>query len=828
VQGPSVRRLKQDNTAVASGVIAFLVAGVLFMGSVVAVLVTTRSQGNRNVVGQPEDQAAFDIQAAGLADVLLGSPGYQSSTSGTQDYTDWASGASTITGKTAKADSVTRLGLLNDPGSAEPSYLNFTKFQNLRRAPLAANPTDGFVNYDEAVQDLGLANAGLDFHIRAYPALTSVKQMLACTAAGGFQCKDGNLRVTYIGHYDVSYPITYGANSNPVDQLNVDGPTCSVSSDTSVSPTNTPPQGNPSTAAQNYRLSTTVANGGQTDTQFTALFTYRLAGSTVYQGTRTSQTFVVPHGSTSDVYVDIPAKAGISCAAGTTITVQISEPLGHSVTQSATLTSANAVTNAHSISDMRDLYLQSLQSSYTTSSCSSSVQLAWSSPTSDVASNDFLGMKVVNRNTGAQVWPSSGYYTFKGNTGNKADLSSVCLAPGEYRGYLYYSGSNSFTDTSEHVVTRILVTSSAVVGYVAPTVQSVDLNNPIYTPTTPIQEEVHGLDTLVQRFCPSFYNSKTTSPTTDWDGDLDTDANDAWTPRCASFASAPTDVRATQFGDVIPDYKKAMDNDLPARLLYPSDYSVVALRGLPRYDVANVLVVGSDVDQTAMTSGAAKFAVRDWVLGGGNLVVFGSDGQNVNWLEPLFHSAIRSSSGGISVPDASHPILHTPDELDNPAITYDSRGQAWDFNGQTAQAQQAETTALFTNVIVQGGDATLGDPLLADSKPGAIGNGTIILSSYLPYDLYGAQDTSAGQASRQAKAGSDAGSDCPGRTFGQCEGMKFMHNLLMSGYGDLYLDYGPPIPDLTDVQPSVHVGQIRSPDFTDPVQLTLIVYVFRA
>src|SRR5205085_140884 len=107
-------------------------------------------------------------------------------------------------------------------------------------------------------------------------------------------------------------------------------------------------------------------------------------------------------------------------------------------------------------------------------------------------------------------------------------------------------------------------------------------------------------------------------------------------------------------------------------------------------------------------------------------------------------------------------------------------------------------------------------------------DGSIILTSYLPYDLFG--PSSAG-AARSAQA---AGAACPGNspagtawTVGQCEGLKFMHNLLMSGYGDLYLDYGPPIPDLTDVQPSVRVAEIRHPDFADPIELTLIVFVFR-
>ena len=814
------RTIRRDLSGAASSVIAFMVAGVLFMGSVVAVLYTTRSASDRTVVAGPQDNAAAVIQSSSLADVLLDSPGVGVAGA------DWASGANLATGNTPGADGIGRLGLLNDPASPDPTYLSYPKFQNLRRAPLVANSADGYVNYQEAVQDLGLSSAGLDFHVRAYPSLDSVKSLLA----GGR--KDPNLRVTYVGHYDVTYPVTVGANPNPVDGLDETDPVCTISNDVSVSPGNTPPAGNPSGAAQNYRLQVTVTNGGQTTTQFQGTFTYTLKSSTTgatYSGDatspRTSYTYLVAPNEAVYLYTDIPARPGVDCGVGSTISVKIQDPVGNTVTKSTTLTTA--VTGATYPAEVRDMQLEPGNAVYTTASCASNVQLNWLSPTTAAAgglvgSNDWLAMKIVDAN-GVQKWPASGYTVFKGNTGTKSQNVNACLNPGQYRAYLYFSTSqNGFSDTSEHVVRRILVGTGTPSAYQAPGTQTIDYDHPIYTAAPPIAQETYELATIVDKFCPSFYNSKTTTPLSqmpapapDWDGDLDSDTSDDWRHRCDSdasghFAAAPADVRVTanQPGDVVPDAKKVMDNELPLRLLDAT--------GAPRYDVVNTLVIGSDVSHVAMTSGAAKFAVRDWVLGGGNLIVFGSDAQNINWLEPLFHSAIRSSSGGISVPDASHPILHTPDELDNPAVNYDSRGQAWDFNGQTAQAQQSETTALFTNVIVQGGDALNGDPLLADSKPGAIGNGTIILSSYFPYDLY-----------NSAKTNQPAGSDCPGRTIGQCEGMKFVHNLLMSGYADLYLDYGPEIPDLTDVQPSVHYEQIRHPQFADPIEMTLIVYVFR-
>jgi hypothetical protein len=163
----------------------------------------------------------------------------------------------------------------------------------------------------------------------------------------------------------------------------------------------------------------------------------------------------------------------------------------------------------------------------------------------------------------------------------------------------------------------------------------------------------------------------------------------------------------------------------------------------------------------------------------------------------------------------AHPILHVPNELDDPAQTYDAHGQSWNFNGQTAQAQDDEASALFTNVIVAGGDALQGDPLLAHSRPGALGSGSVILTAYLPHDLYGSE--------RSALPG---GAKCPGLTLGECEGMRFVHNLMMSAYGDLYLDYGPPCPPATNCVPSVRSAQVKHPDFALPIELKLSVYVF--
>ncbi len=254
-----------------------------------------------------------------------------------------------------------------------------------------------------------------------------------------------------------------------------------------------------------------------------------------------------------------------------------------------------------------------------------------------------------------------------------------------------------------------------------------------------------------------------------------------WASRCQWFKTGQT-----QWGDVFPDSKQIMNNDLHDRL--------IGTDGLPRYDIANVIIAGSNIDQTAMTSSAAKQAVADWVLGGGLLISFGSMNQNVNWLEPIFHAAIRSSSGGIGVPDPGHPVLHTSDELDYPL--YDNRDRVWNFNGQTAQ----DAAVLFTNIVVQSSD-----PVTTESIPGALGDGTVILTTWTPYDVYdGSKDTATTSM----------------------EGLKLVNNLLMQGYKDLYLDYGPPLPAFTNVIPAKRMVEVDHPQFDDPIELSVILYVF--
>ncbi|HUR62053.1 MAG TPA: hypothetical protein VM286_06785 [Candidatus Thermoplasmatota archaeon] len=201
-------------------------------------------------------------------------------------------------------------------------------------------------------------------------------------------------------------------------------------------------------------------------------------------------------------------------------------------------------------------------------------------------------------------------------------------------------------------------------------------------------------------------------------------------------------------GDVYPDINGYIDATLPSRLAY--------------YDL---LIVGSGVDQNAMTSGAVKSAIHDWVVAGGTLVVLGSDKLNYQWLQPLFGSGVKTANGAASAPDPSHPLLQEPHVLD--WTHYDDHGVTWAIRAQDAEG--------FSDVIVKGGN-----DVLAISNDGSFGNGRILLTTYLPREI--------------------------AATIGQKEAEDFLENIvLFTDHSKLYLEYGPQQP--TNAPVAVEVRQ---------------------
>jgi hypothetical protein len=233
-------------------------------------------------------------------------------------------------------------------------------------------------------------------------------------------------------------------------------------------------------------------------------------------------------------------------------------------------------------------------------------------------------------------------------------------------------------------------------------------------------------------------------------------------------------------GDVYMDFSNVMNNDLAGNLS--------ANGALKNY---TVLLVGSNVDQNAMTSGAAMDAVRNFTLAGGLLIVLGSPAQQAAWLGPLFTASLSTASGGVGTPDATNPILHAPEEL--AYGTYNDIGVSWALGNPDA--------AHFTHVLTRGGANPVLDQL-ALSLPGAFGNGSIVLSTWQPWNLTKPQD--------------------------KTEAERVLYNFLSQANIGLYVDFGPQVPSFADVASSSRLATAPSPLVPGQNALVRVVlYVFK-
>lgn len=712
--------MKTDTQAAASSVVAFLLAGAVFIGAIGTLLVSGRDTADSGATVQVS-AATLSLQAQSLADLLVNSPGYHIVDG--QAVVDWS---------TASADELERLGLRE----ADRRFMDFDKFQNLRRAGYASLD-DGFVNYPDARTSMGLDALDLDFHLRAFPSLKSVQDLLASGS------RDKNLRAAYIG--DVN---AVSSNGGPTGLVAADigAPTCT-------------PSGNV------YIVSTTVRNSGSQPTQFTGFFDTQLGSGNAGRYQDRTRSYEVLAGQSVTLSIAVPYKAGRSCTGGT-LDLEIwdrSVKLWETPNNAPFSLSGGAATTQVN----KDLWMNPTVA-FSPSTSDVTLEFGGDLPTKNNDPSVNLSLTVTEGGTPLAGYPQTITVT---KSVRSVVVPKAVLGVGEYVASLSYPGGVTVTDP-------IYVTDAPPPAF-TPTSGSLS-----YQPTEPVPIEVAFLEELVHNFCPYYFESSTQSPMV---------APPTHAERCGFQRHGNP-----QPGDVFPDTRNVLNSDLPARLIDPNNTGYVKqcngnVQGGPRYDWTRVLVVGSNVDHNSMTSGAAKHAVCEWVMGGGTLIVFGSVDQQVNWLQPIFHAAIASSSSALSTPDASHPILNRADPLGYDS--YDTRNQVWSFNGQTA----AEQEQLLTNVVAAGSDSAL-----TISNPGAFGDGTVILTTWLPYDLF------------------DAG---PGTS--DLEGLKVINNFLMQGYRDLFLDYGPQIPSAYKQSAAAQRAvEIRHPDFDEPITLTLFVYVF--
>ena len=772
----------RGDAAVGSSVIAFLVAGVLFMASVVAVLVTTRTGADADATGDAPDSAAFQVQAKGLADLLLGSTGYAGSTEFANNIDP---NHVSFTGKLADADQVTRLGLL-DPDSTEPSMMDFAKFQNLRLAPMTA-ADDDYVNYEEAAATLGLGS-GLDFHIRSYPSLASVSEMIA-----NAQKRDNNLRVAYIAD-SISRPTA----ADPGAGLEFGRWSCVAGTVANGAP-------------KALLVSTTVYNNGTTDTSFEGVFDFRFSGSDTES--RKRNTDVIDAGTSQAISINLGAIGTRNCnGLQATLKLYDSERLLRQTT--TTFTTAAAPTDR----PLRALRLDTSSMAYVDTD---NVVLDWKI-SKDLQENDHLIITVCPglaecAPTAACVWTATTCVA-SGPDGMKKDflvprkeqdrvpwtIDDSLLGPDSslggamastiYTARLYL---DSLSSSSYRATQTIVVTTTALPAYTGSVAGD-------YLSSDPVATEVGFLEDLMGKFCPTWYDSTSSSPlpTASWTMNDPAQAKN-WDNRCKSFKDTPSG--QPHKGDVYP--QSVLRRVLEDRLTHSSvpKTSSGACSDGPTYTYTNVLVIGSNVDHNKMTSGDVKDCIQDWVLGGGTLIVLGSLQGKTEWLQSTFKVALEGSSTGINVPDTAHPVLHVPNELGWPAYQHS-------YSWRLKETGRFDSEAAFTRVV----NEASADPnaILAVSDPGDFQGGSVILTGWTPYDLNGASANTP--------------------EFNE-EGRKLLHNLLMLGYRDLYLDYGPALPAFSNVIPAVRGAQICHPEFDvaatadvceNAIDLRLLVYVF--
>lgn len=229
-------------------------------------------------------------------------------------------------------------------------------------------------------------------------------------------------------------------------------------------------------------------------------------------------------------------------------------------------------------------------------------------------------------------------------------------------------------------------------------------------------------------------------------------------------------------GDVYPDHKQYLDAVLAGRI---DDYDLV--------------VIGSGVDQSSLTSAVTKQAIADWVLAGGDLMVFGSGTQDFQWLQPLFSLGTSTANGQAFAPDINHPMLQEPHRLNWPA--YDNQGVTWNLKDQGSNAHYED----FEHIISAAGDRKHED-VLTVSTDGSFGEGRVFLTGFQP--------------------------DLIAESLGLAEAANFVHNMVTYADRDyLYLDYGPTVPQDTTVASAIRHSHVWDAQLGQvPVRVEILVW----
>ncbi len=718
-----------------SAPVSFAIAGVIMLGSLASVVLTTQSLAGPGATDQVE-ATNLNSQAEGLLRLMLESPGYVNSAA-------WGAPGG------ENADALTRLGLLT-PGSG---LLDQTKFENLRMAEFAA-AADGRVNYAEARGTLGLDTQGLDFHIRAYPSLLEVQQKLAKGI------KDTYMRVGYIGH--VEGAIESGAESAQ--------PLLGVLECTQSPYDSDHYQYQIDIGRLNQRTHLSVSLGikqGGTGLAVEAADVTEIAPSDAY---------------TTTFKIDVPNTGNVGCDATTEVAIAVSDQSATLITDTLTPTPVGDMPTGPSA---RNFLLSTGLNAY---KVGDTVSVSYTGASKD----DTVTWKVYKESdplpatavtlTGVQkaspitvINPASTHW-FAFEAPPVTDI-------GFYRIEATHTPSGGgATETS---VRRLAVHdgSPAIAPYTG-------AGGPATAApaTDAMMHETRWIHDLSGRFCAQGYDDATFRPmhteaaeSVALNAQVDAQCNTRINNGFGGFPALNTVGRS---GDIYYDTKDSAASLCRILLADQLDGECDWQNGVGTLEYLNVLVIGSDAAHNNLVDNDFKRSVPLWIEAGGTLIVLGSTDSR-QWMQSGLGIGHVTSSGPISSPDTTHPSLNRPNPLD------------WENYGDTGE-QWGVDEGSFTSVIKQG-DA----PVTAVSNSGSYGKGSVFLTSWRPYDIYG--------------TGAGASPD---------EGRMMLDNMMSMSYRDLYMDYGPPLPSDAPAVPALGHGLINH-DKLGLIEMDFVMYVFR-
>lgn len=208
---------------------------------------------------------------------------------------------------------------------------------------------------------------------------------------------------------------------------------------------------------------------------------------------------------------------------------------------------------------------------------------------------------------------------------------------------------------------------------------------------------------------------------------------------------------------------------------------------LSRYDI---VVIGSEASHHALSPADVKRSITSWIEAGGALIVLGTLQEPSRWLQSEYQLSLGHAPGTPVAPSPSHALLQQPETLDVGRYPYHAR--AW----------QLPPGDDFEHVLTLGAAPDGGArDALAVSGPGRFGDGTILLTSYLP-------------GAFAAPLGAD-------------EGTKLLHNLLARATGVPDFEFGRPIPQNTPVAAVTRLFPVSAHGDGPATVVRLTVYAFR-